>query len=51
MNLATPATARPKEDWRVSMNPDDIYQNPMSIAWSFDYFMSGDKVEDLYRRA
>ncbi|WP_424775820.1 ferritin-like domain-containing protein, partial [Novosphingobium sp.] len=33
------------------MNPDDIYRNPMSIAWTFDYFLSGDKVEDLYKRA
>lgn len=51
MNLVTDPLARPKSDWKVSMNPDDIYKNPMSIAWSFDYFMSGDKVEDLYRRA
>jgi hypothetical protein len=33
------------------MNADDLYKNPMNIAWSFDYFMSGDKVEDLYKRA
>ncbi|MEQ1499736.1 MAG: ferritin-like domain-containing protein [Novosphingobium sp.] len=51
MNLATPSAAQPKPDWRVSMNPDDIYKNPMSIAWTFDYLLSGDKVEDLYKRA
>ena len=51
MNLATPIAARPKEDWRVSMNADDIYKNPMAIAWTFDYLLSGDKVEDLYKRA
>ena len=33
------------------MNPDDLYQNPMNIAWTFKYIMSGDKVEDLYKRA
>ena len=51
MNLATGIAARPRSDWKVSMNPDDIYRNPMSIAWSFDYLLSGDKVEDLYKRA
>ncbi len=43
--------AKTRDDWKVSMNPDDIYKNPMSIAWTFDYFLSGDKVEDLYKRA
>ncbi|MGL4543656.1 MAG: ferritin-like domain-containing protein [Polymorphobacter sp.] len=38
-------------DWMVSMNPDDIYRTPMDIAWTFKYLMSGDKVEDLYKRA
>jgi hypothetical protein len=45
-------TAAPsRKDWTVEMNPDDLYQNAMNIAWSFSYDMSGDKVEDLYRRA
>jgi hypothetical protein len=43
------AELQPK--WLVEMNPDDLYQNPMNIAWSFKYIMSGDKVEDLYKRA
>lgn len=38
-------------DWKVTMTPDDLYRNPMEIAWTFDYLLSGDKVEDLYRRA
>ena len=38
-------------DWKVNMNPDDIYRTPMDIAWTFKYLMSGDKVEDLYKRA
>ena len=45
----SPATGTPK--WHVDMNPDDIYKNPMNIAWVFKYALSGDKVEDLYRRA
>ncbi|MEQ1510276.1 MAG: ferritin-like domain-containing protein [Sphingopyxis sp.] len=44
-------SAKPRGDWKVTMNPDDLYKNPMNIAWSFDYFLSGDKVEDLYKRA
>jgi len=40
-----------KGDWRVSMTPDDIYKNPMDIAWTFKYMFSEDKVEDLYNRA
>lgn len=51
MNLMTQAAARPKSDWKVSMNPEDLYKNPMAIAWTFDYLLSGDKVEDLYKRA
>jgi hypothetical protein len=51
MSVITPEFARPKQEWKVSMTPDDLYQNPMNIAWTFDYLMSGDKVEDLYRRA
>ena len=38
-------------DWKVNMNPDDIYRTPIDIAWTFKYLMSGDKVEDLYKRA
>lgn len=51
MTVIDVAAARTKADWKVTMNPDDLYQNPMNIAWSFNYIMSGDKVEDLYRRA
>jgi hypothetical protein len=51
MTVITPEFAKPQQEWKVSMTPDDIYQNPMNIAWSFDYLLSGDKVEDLYRRA
>lgn len=40
-----------KGDWKVSMTPDDIYRNPMDIAWTFKYIFSEDKVEDLYKRA
>ena len=36
---------------RVTMNPDEVYRNPMSIALTFKYVMPGDKVEDLYKRA
>ena len=51
--MDTPAItfAKEKPQWKVVMNPDDAYRNAMSIAWSFRYQMSGDKVEDLYRRA
>jgi hypothetical protein len=51
MNVISDVRARSKPDWKVSMNPDDLYTNPMAIAWTFDYFLSGDKIEDLYRRA
>jgi hypothetical protein len=40
-----------KGDWKVSMTPDDCYRNPMEIAWTFDYTLGADKVEDLYKRA
>jgi len=43
--------AKAREDWRVQMNPDDLYQNPMNIAWTFRYDLSADKIEDLYKRA
>ena len=51
MSVAETIPAGSEKDWKVTMNPDDIYKNPMSIAWSFKYIMSGDKVEDLYKRA
>lgn len=51
MSVAENTTTGSKSDWKVKMNPDDIYKNPMSIAWTFDYLMSKDKVEDLYKRA
>lgn len=37
--------------WMNGKTPDDIYSAPLDIAWTFDYFLSGDKVEDLYKRA
>ena len=40
-----------KGNWKVSMTPDDLYRNPMEIAWTFDYALGKDKVEDLYKRA
>jgi hypothetical protein len=49
------ATAAPKVvkkgKWEVTMTPDDMYRNPMEIAWSFDYLFGKGKVEDLYKRA
>lgn len=33
------------------MTPDDIYRNPMDIAWTFRYIFAEDKVDDLYTRA
>jgi hypothetical protein len=51
MSVTDRPTTTSGKDWKVTMNPDDIYKNPMSIAWTFDYLMSGDKVEDLYKRA
>jgi len=40
-----------KGDWKVTMTPDDLYRNPMEIAWTFSYELGKDKVEDLYKRA
>ncbi len=40
-----------KGAWKVSMTPDDIYRHPMDIAWTFNYELSQDRVEDLYKRA
>lgn len=40
-----------KGDWKVMMNPDDIYRSPMDIAWHFSYEFGEEKVEDLYNRA
>lgn len=51
MSVAENTPTEPKSGWKVKMNPDDIYKNPMNIAWTFDYLMSKDKVEDLYKRA
>jgi hypothetical protein len=51
MSVAETIPTGSKKDWKVTMNPDDLYKNPMSIAWTFDYLMSHDKVEDLYKRA
>jgi hypothetical protein len=40
-----------KNGWKVTMTPDDLYRNPMEIAWSFDYALGADKVAELYKRA
>jgi len=40
-----------KGDWTVTMTPDDLYRNPMEIAWTFDYLLGRGKIEDLYKRA
>ena len=45
------ATVVTKGNWKVSMTPDDLYRNPMEIAWTFDYALGAGKVEDLYKRA
>jgi hypothetical protein len=51
MTVLEKTAAAAKPDWTVTMNPDDLYKTAMNIAWSFAYDMSGDKVEDLYKRA
>jgi hypothetical protein len=51
MTIALKSADAMKKDWKVTMTPDDIYKHPMDIAWTFDYALSGDKVEDLYKRA
>ncbi len=51
MNVMTKSSDVVKGDWKVSMTPDDIYRHPMDIAWTFQYALSADKVEDLYKRA
>jgi hypothetical protein len=51
MNVMTKSSEIVKGDWKVSMTPDDIYRHPMDIAWTFDYALSADRVEDLYKRA
>jgi hypothetical protein len=33
------------------MTHDDLYRNPMDIAWTFSYDLGKGKVEDLYKRA
>jgi hypothetical protein len=40
-----------KGDWMVTMTPDDLYRNPMEIAWTFNYEFGDTKVDELYRRA
>jgi hypothetical protein len=40
-----------KGDWKVTMTPDDVYRNPMEIAWTFDYTLGRGRVEQLYKRA
>jgi hypothetical protein len=40
-----------KGDWKVTMTPDDLYRNPMEIAWTFDYALGHERVDELYRRA
>jgi hypothetical protein len=51
MNVMTKSSEVSKGDWKVSMTPDDIYRHPMDIAWTFKYELSGDRVEELYKRA
>ena len=33
-----------KGGWTVTMTPDDLYRNPMEIAWTFDYLLGRGKV-------
>ncbi|MEQ1756490.1 MAG: ferritin-like domain-containing protein [Micropepsaceae bacterium] len=51
MTAATTGKVINKGKWEVTMTPDDLYRNPMDIAWSFDYLFGKGKVEDLYKRA
>jgi len=51
MTVLTKTADITKGDWKVSMTPDDIYRHPMDIAWTFNYALSADRVEDLYKRA
>ncbi len=51
MTQAQAAKIIQKGPWTVSMTPDDLYRNPMEIAWTFAYELGGGKVEDLYKRA
>lgn len=51
MTAATAPKVVKKGKWEVTMTPDDVYRNPMEIAWSFDYLLGKGKVEDLYKRA
>jgi len=51
MDIMEKDTTKTKSDWKVTMNPDDLYKTPMDIAWTFKYVLSGDKIEDLYKRA
>jgi len=49
--MAQEAKVIRKGSWTVTMTPDDLYRNPMEIAWTFDYALGRGKVEDLYKRA
>jgi hypothetical protein len=51
MNTAVNPKIVQKGAWKVSMTPDDLYRNPMEIAWTFDYDLGTGRVEDLYKRA
>jgi len=41
------ADAAAYEDWQEP----DLYETPMEIAWQFKYFMSQEKLENLYSKA
>lgn len=41
------ADAAAYEDWQEP----DLYETPMEIAWQFKYFMSQEKLENLYTKA
>lgn len=51
MSVANTSNEVIKGAWKVSMTPDDYYKEALDIAWKFSYALSGDKVEDLYKRA
>lgn len=51
MTQATEARIVQKGQWQVTMTPDDLYRNPMEIAWTFDYELGKNKVQELYKRA
>lgn len=51
--MANAASAKivTKGPWKVTMTPDDVYRNPMEIAWTFAYELGHGKIEELYKRA